>query len=72
MKKLNEIMKEMGFRKDAPDSLKEAFVRHLVKAATGVAVQPGPSEQKSINSGLTSLPTQLEFDLSGTDEKKVS
>ena len=28
-------MKEMGFNKDAPDSAKEAFIKHLIKAATG-------------------------------------
>lgn len=76
MKKAGDIMKDMGFREDAPDSLKEAFVRHLVKAATGISVEPGPNEKKAQTSRHSSPdkqgPHQLEFDLTGSDGKKVS
>ncbi len=46
MKKIGDIMQEMGFRKDAPDSVKEAFIKHLIKNAYGVEVQT-PSEKRS-------------------------
>lgn len=44
MKKIGDIMAEMGFRKDAPDSVKEAFIKHLIQSATGVVVET-PSEK---------------------------
>jgi hypothetical protein len=44
MKKVGEIMAEMGFRKDAPDSVKEAFLKHLIKNTTGVELET-PSEK---------------------------
>lgn len=68
MKKIGDLMHEMGFRKDAPDSLKEAFVRHLIKSATGVDVEPGPAERKEILSrGKT--PIQLSFDFDSAKDK---
>ncbi|GIL17209.1 MAG: hypothetical protein BroJett040_09600 [Oligoflexia bacterium] len=68
MKKVGDIMAEMGFRKEASDSLKEAFVRHLIKAATGVEVSPGPNERKT---RPTSRPgDQLSFDLSDEETGK--
>ncbi len=47
VKKISEIMSEMGFRKEAPDSVKEAFVKHLVRAAEQVHVTT-PSEKAEI------------------------
>lgn len=74
-------MKEMGFRKDASDSVKEAFVKHLIKSATGVDVQT-PSEkrlaaQKPKRAQPEALekrpePVQLVFDFIKPDEKKKS
>jgi hypothetical protein len=74
MKKMGDLMQEMGFRKDAPDSVKEAFLKHLIKSATGVDVVT-PSEKaaqletksKTSASGQktsaqkTAEPIQLEF-----------
>lgn len=45
MKKIGDIMEEMGFRNDASDSVKEAFLKHLIKSATGVTVET-PSERR--------------------------
>ena len=39
MKKIGEIMEEMGFRKDASNSVKEAFIKHLIKNSTGVEIK---------------------------------
>jgi hypothetical protein len=50
MKKIGDLMQEMGFRKDAPDSVKEAFIKHLIKSATGVEVQT-PSEKRAAQAG---------------------
>jgi hypothetical protein len=43
MKKIGDIMQEMGFNKSAPDSVKEAFIRHLIKASVGVEVPARPA-----------------------------
>lgn len=40
-------MQELGFKQDAPDSVKEAFIKHLVKASTGVNIMT-PSEKREI------------------------
>ncbi|MEZ0390981.1 MAG: hypothetical protein ACAH59_02120 [Pseudobdellovibrionaceae bacterium] len=55
MKKIGDIMKEMGFREDAPASAKEAFLKHLIKNSTGITVQT-PSEKQQ-----TKEPEQLSF-----------
>jgi hypothetical protein len=34
VKRVGDIMKEMGFREDASDEAKKAFIRHLIQAAT--------------------------------------
>jgi hypothetical protein len=67
MKKMGELMQEMGFRKDAPDSVKEAFLKHLIKNATGVEVVT-PSE-KAAQLDTKSLSTKSEVTAA---RKKVS
>ena len=47
VKKISELMSEMGFRKEAPDSVKEAFIKHLIRAAEEVHVTT-PSEKIEI------------------------
>jgi hypothetical protein len=44
MKKIGEIMDELGFNKNAPDSVKEAFLKNLIRSAYGVDVQT-PTEK---------------------------
>ncbi len=66
MKKIDLLMQELGFKKDAPDSVKEAFIKHLIKASTGVNVMT-PSEKQEIRLNpqtVVSLktPEQLSFD----------
>lgn len=66
MKKIDVLMQELGFNKNAPDSVKEAFIKHLIKTSTGVNVTT-PSEQKEIRENpdkivtLKSSPQQLSF-----------
>ncbi len=47
MKKVGQLMEEMGFNKEASTGSKEAFLKHLMKAAAGVQVTT-PTEQKEI------------------------
>lgn len=80
MKRVGQLMKEIGFNKDASDGVKEAFIKHLIKAAEGVNVVT-PSERREIEanrdrvlplkSGIKkSNPEQLsfDFDATGTDD----
>lgn len=64
MKKIGDVMNEMGFNEKASDSVKEAFVKHLIKAATCVDIQT-PSEKKIIRENpqkIVSFPKQLSFE----------
>ena len=47
MKKIGDLMKEAGFNSKAPDSVKEAFIKHLIKASAGINVNT-PSEKKEM------------------------
>ena len=48
MKKLGDLMKEIGFNPKGSDAVKEAFVKNLIKQAYGIHVQT-PSEKKIIS-----------------------
>lgn len=66
MKKMDELMSELGFNKNAPDSVKEAFIKHLIKASTGTSVMT-PSEKKVVEAHpekilSMKIPQQLSFD----------
>ena len=66
MKKIDRLMQELGFKQDAPDSVKEAFIKHLVKASTGVNIMT-PSERKEIEANpervvVIQSSQQLSFD----------
>jgi hypothetical protein len=67
MKKIGELMHEIGFNKNGPDSVKEAFIKHLIKASTGTNVTT-PSEAREIRENpdkivaLKNIPQQLSFD----------
>ncbi len=64
MKKIGELMKELGFNAGASDSAKEAFLKHLIKSATGQNVLT-PTEKKIIADNpqkIVQFPQQLQFD----------
>ena len=88
MKKLSELMKDIGFNPHASNSVKEAFVKHLIQQSTGVRVQT-PSEKKVIaenpekfisfrkaeKSEPYALPIQLAFEFENSENapnKKVA
>ena len=81
MKKIGDLMKEIGFNPNSRDSVKEAFVKHLIKQATGLNVQT-PSEKKIIAENpdkfITmrpaekfSFPTQLAFEFDSVEKAKT-
>lgn len=64
MKKASDLMKDLGFNKDAPVATQEAFIKHLIKAATGASVIT-PTEKKIIQENpdkIVQFPKQLAFD----------
>jgi len=66
MKKIDQLMAELGFNKNAPDSVKEAFIKHLIKASTGVNVVT-PSEKREMAENPEKvvqfkMPQQLSFE----------
>lgn len=74
MKKIDLLMQELGFNKNAPDSVKEAFIKHLIKASTGASVVT-PSEQREIEQNPLRVvqlknPQQLSFDFLNEKEPK--
>lgn len=78
MKKVGDLMKDIGFTKEAPQGTKEAFIKHLIKASTGVSVET-PTEKKLVENSaekvsrlVSSLPEQLTFDFAHDVVKKKS
>lgn len=77
MKRAGDILKDMGFRKDAPASLQEAFFRHLIRAAN---LMPNRNEETQDHKHQLAVPVQLEFSFDETftnldparDKKKIS
>lgn len=76
MKKVGDLFKELGFKDEAPDGVKEAFIKHLIKASTGQIVET-PSERKAVNSAtdkvkkITQFSEQLSFDFTAAEKKQV-
>lgn len=75
MKKFGQLMNEMGFNKNAPESVKEAFIKHLIHASEGVRVIT-PSEKQEIRENPETVvelqpPQQLSFVFGDGDAKKA-
>ena len=69
MKKIGDLMRDMGFREDASQSAKEAFMKNLIKSATGNEIET-PSERRKKRTDTWT--EQLSFDLGpGSSKKKV-
>lgn len=45
MRKIDDLMKDLGFREDASDEVKIAFIKNLARAAYGVEL-PSPRKTK--------------------------
>ena len=73
MKKIGELMKDLGFNADASDSAKEAFLKHLIKSATGHNVMT-PTEKKIIADNpqkIVQFPQQLQFDFDENNKQSA-
>ncbi len=69
MKKIGELMTDLGFRENASQGTKEAFIKHLIRAAEDVYVTT-PSEKSEIEKNqLTQIAESL---VKPNDEKKSS
>ncbi len=73
MKKMGELMKDLGFNPNSATSAQEAFIKHLIKSAYGVEVMT-PSEKKIIQDNpqkivsLKSVSQQMTFDFEATPD----
>ncbi len=65
MRPIGEILKGLGFNKEAPLNTQKAFFRHLVQHAETVRIQNSRVENKTLEiekQTLTESSTQLSFD----------
>lgn len=74
MKKIGQLMQDLGFNKNGSDSAKEAFIKYLIKQSTGISVQT-PNEKRIVQENpqkIVTFPKQLEFDFieSENDSRK--
>lgn len=72
MKKIGELMKELGFNSSASASAQEAFLKYLIKGATGHNVQT-PTEKTLIAENpkkIIPFPEQLKFDFDEDNKQK--
>ena len=70
MRKAEDILKELGFNKEAPESTQNAFLRHLQKAAKHcekAEVIPVPSP-RSTKKTIATPEAQLSFDFAQPHE----
>jgi len=66
VKKVGEMMKEMGFKKNSSDDAKRAFFQYLVRTANQA---PIPFAHKAETSAKANAPEQLSFDLLGNENQ---
>lgn len=81
MKKLSELMDELGFEPKGSSAVKEAFVKYLIKASEGINVLT-PTEKFLIKSDpnkvkvlhVATKPVQLafEFDENAQPKSRIS
>lgn len=62
MRKMGDLMKDLGFREDASEEVKEAFVKNLLKSAYGIDLGSSKTHKQSKKLKTPQSPTQLAFD----------
>lgn len=64
MKKMGQLMREIGFNPNSSTSVQEAFLKYLIRQSTGSYVQT-PTEKKLVEKLVTEnvkmMPAQLAF-----------
>jgi hypothetical protein len=70
MRSIGELMKDMGFNKDAPVETQKAFIRHLIRAANETSRAPAMPVAAQVKPATAEA--QLSFDpaILGTQIKK--
>ena len=69
MRHTSEILEELGFNEDAPESTKQAFLNHLNNAARASQAEKSTFSSTDIALPAAPIPQQLSFDFS--DQTKV-
>lgn len=62
MKKVGDMMKELGFREGANEEVTKAFIKNLIKQAYGVEVKENFARENP-SAKSPAKPEQLTFDL---------
>jgi hypothetical protein len=70
MRRIDELMKELGFNKEAPESIQKAFIQHLIKVANESEKAAVHTEQQNLLTCKTLPGEQLSFDIEN-DQTKV-
>lgn len=73
MKKVGDLMKDMGFNPNASDSAKEAFIKYLIKQSTGQNMMT-PTEKQIVADNpqtILSFPKQLSFSFDEDQSLKI-
>ena len=69
MKKVGQLMQELGFRKDAPESVQKAFLNHLIKAANQEPIRL--LDEKAKRADIETTIEQLSFDFMKVENGKT-
>ena len=77
MKKISELMDELGFEPEGSAAVKEAFIKYLIRASEGVNVST-PTEKSLIKADprkvialpVAEKPSQLAFDFNETPDRR--
>ncbi len=69
MKRVGELMKDLGFREDASEETAKAFIENLVRAATGEKWTSSKQESRFHKPAAPHHEEQLSFDFE-FDEKE--
>lgn len=69
MRKMGELMKDLGFREEASDEVKEAFIKNLIKSAYGIEVNSSKIQKQSKKFKASQRQTQFAFDFGDASNK---
>ena len=63
MRRIGDLMKDMGFNADAPIETQKAFIRHLIAQANGGVAAPSVADlpaAKPVPNGASNQPSKIE------------
>ena len=65
MRRIGDVMKELGFNKESDEDTQKAFIRHLIKAAN-------VSQFQRKSNKMQIEPQQLSFDFAAAEERVMA